>query len=87
MNNYILAINKPKYILVKKSLIKQEPILEPSQIPIQEPNQIPIQEPKQIPIQELKQKLKQKPIQKPKEESNNKIFKYDREMYDNFLFI
>ena len=48
MNDDILVIDKPKYILVKKSPINQKPILE------------------------------------PKEQNNGKIFKYDREMYDNF---
>ena len=74
MNNNILVIDKPKYILVKKSPINQKPILEPKYILVKKSsiNQKPILEPKR------------KPILEPKEQNNGKIFKYDREMYDNF---
>ena len=74
MNNNILVIDKPKYILVKKSPINQKPILESKYIFVKKSpiNQKPILEPKR------------KPILEPKEQNNGKIFKYDREMYDNF---
>ena len=74
MNNNILVIDKPKYILVKKSPINQKPILESKYILVKKSpiNQKPILEPKR------------KPILEPKEQNNGKIFKYDREMYDNF---
>ena len=73
MNNNILVIDKPKYILVKKSPINQKPILESKYILVKKSpiNQKPILEPKRKPILE-------------QEQNNGKIFKYDREMYDNF---
>jgi hypothetical protein len=82
MNNNILVIDKPKYILVKKSPINQKPILESKYILVKKSpiNQKPILEPKRKSILEPKRK----PILEPKEQNNGKIFKYDREMYDNF---
>jgi hypothetical protein len=87
MNNNIFIIDKPKYILVKKSLIKQEPILILKQelLVIDKPKYILVkkslikQEPILIP--------KQEPILKPKKQNNGRIFKYDREMYHNFHLI